>query len=83
MKTWKSGILVAALALTTSPLFATPQGTTTEQGQGANPPAASQPQAQSQPEERHRRHHRRRHRRRHQTHHRRHTAMLLYHRTIV
>ncbi len=76
MKTWKSKLLVGALALAASPLLATPQGAPAEQSTPANPPGSSQTQPQAQPDQNRpgRRHHRRRH---HRRHHRRHAAVML------
>ncbi len=80
MKTWKSNILAAVLALAASPLLAAPQDPPGGQGNPASPPASSQAQPQDHPREQDRsgqRRHRRRHHRRHRRHHRRHAAMLL------
>ena len=80
MKTWKSELLVGALALAVSPLLATPQGAPAEQSTPANPPGSTHTQPQAQPDQNRpgRRHHRRRHHRRHRRrHHRRHAAMML------
>ena len=81
MRTLKSKILAAALALTATPLLAAPQGTPAGQGTQPNPPASSQEQAQGQRDDlrwRHRRHHWRRHRRHHQRWHRfAHISMML------
>ncbi len=76
MKTWKSKLLVAALALSASPVLATAQGTTS--GQSSPPSASAQSQGQAQPSEQNRnrrRHRRRRHRPR--RHHRRNSAMRM------
>jgi hypothetical protein len=68
MKTWKSKILIAALALTASPAVAQQQGTPSLQSAPPAASARSQEQTQTSPSEqnrnRRRRHHRRRHRRR-------------------
>ncbi len=72
MNTWKSKLLVGALALAASPLLATPQGAPAEQSTPANPPDSNHTQPQVQPDQNRpgrRRHHRR--------HHRRHAAMML------
>ena len=75
MKSLKSLIWTAALALVASPLWAMPEGTPAGQTNRSHPATSSQTQTQNQdneqnekPEHRHRRH-RRRHHRKHRRHH--------------
>ena len=74
MKSLKSVVLLAALALFTSPLLAMPQGTS-GQTNTSHPAASNQTQAHDQEDEQNKKHEKEKngkHRRRHRRHHRRH-----------